>query len=182
MKSALYYPYLRIQNEGLLKQALLFWDQIEVITPYEMVDKPQAPHLYEATDLIVRPHQPTKQEQLAAHEKLINLVSKPLPSWFYLNAGTPREWIVARKFMDETWHELKKRGLAKAQDASANKFWSSEALGFLMMGVLADCCAGHTKVTVTDQHEAYDAVGKCLAVELGAEARQAQQSDRVYRR
>ena len=56
MKAALYYPYLTIQNEGLLKQALLYWDQIEVITPFVRVEMPHDKKLQEATEIIVRPH------------------------------------------------------------------------------------------------------------------------------
>jgi hypothetical protein len=179
MKAALYYPFLRIQNEGLLKQALLFWDQLEVITPRNHVEMPHAKELCEATELIVRPHQPTREEQIAAHEQLMALVSEPLPPWFYLNAGAPVGWILAEKFMYETWWELKKRGLAIADGAAADTYWSNESFGLLMIGILADCCAGHTKVTVTDQQEAYDAVGKCLAVEAGAEARQGKPDEKI---
>jgi hypothetical protein len=179
MKTALYYPYLRIQNEGLLKQALLFWDQIEVITPFEHLEEPRTVEWREATDLIVRPYRPTKDEQLAAHEQLMALVDKPLPPWFYQNTGPATEWIIAEKFMYETWRELRKRGLARADGAKAEKYWSNETFGLLMMGVLADCCAGHTKVTVTDQPDAYDAVGKCLAAEVGAESRAAKSNERA---
>jgi hypothetical protein len=52
MQTALYYPYLRIKDEGLLKRALLFWDQVEVITPFHDVDKPEDKSLWEATDLV----------------------------------------------------------------------------------------------------------------------------------
>jgi hypothetical protein len=38
----------------------------------------------------------------------------------------------------------------------------------LMMSVLADCCAGKTKVTATDESDAFNTLGKCLAVESGA--------------
>ena len=31
--SALYYPYMRVQDEGLLKTALLLWDELHYITP-----------------------------------------------------------------------------------------------------------------------------------------------------
>jgi hypothetical protein len=140
---------------------------------------PHDKKLQEATEIIVRPHNPSPDEQQKAHEQLMSLVNKPLPSWFYLHAGKPKGWIVAEKFMDDTWHELKKRGLAKAEGATAEKYWSSESFGLLMMGILADCCAGHTKVTVTDQQDAYDAVGKCLAIEVGAEAREARLNEKT---
>jgi hypothetical protein len=29
--TALYYPHITIQNEGLLKNALLLWDQVELV-------------------------------------------------------------------------------------------------------------------------------------------------------
>src|SRR5208283_2785788 len=124
-----------------------------------------------ASELLVKPCNPSDTQKEQAHIQLMDLVSRPLPAWFYIGSEQPKDWIYADKFFRKTWDELQKRGLALAQSDNEKHYWSSKALGMLMMSVLADCCAGKTKVTATDQPDAYNTLGKCLAVEVGAEAR-----------
>src|SRR5208282_1069981 len=139
MKAAIYYPYLQVQTHGLMKHALLFWDQLEVITPFDKIDLPNDKELAVASELLVKPCNPSDTQKEQAHIQLMDLVSRPLPAWFYIGSEQPKDWIYADKFFRKTWDELQKRGLALAQSDNEKHYWSSKALGMLMMSVLADC-------------------------------------------
>lgn len=179
MKAAVYYPYLRVQTHGLMKHALLFWDQLEIITPFGNVESPDDKELAAATEILVQPCVPSEAQKEEAHIQLMVLVSRPLPPWFYIGSEQPKEWVYAEKFSLKTWHELRQRGLASVHGDTGEQYWSSDAFSMLMMSVLADCCAGQTKVTATDQPVAYSTLGNCLAVEGGAETRHASEGDRA---
>jgi hypothetical protein len=200
MKAAVYYPYLRVQTRGLMKHALLFWDHLEVITPFDHAEFPDDKELAAATEILVKPCVPSSVQKQEAHDQLMALISRPLPSWFYFGSEQPKEWIYADKFLPKTWHELRERGLASVQQGIgrqdlrvSNKcimpslaiggdgaqYWSSEAFSMLMMSILADCCAGKTKVTATDQSDAFNTLAKCLAVESDAEARATRVGERA---
>jgi hypothetical protein len=199
MKAAIYYPYLRVQTRGLMKHALLFWDQLEVITPFERAESPDDKELAAATEILVKPCVPSDEQKEEAHIQLMALVSRPLPPWFYFQSEQPKEWIYAEKFSRKTWQELRERGLASLQHHGARnweispncsllstakerdgiQYWSSDAFSMLMMSVLADCCAGQTKVTATDQPAAYGTLGNCLAIEGGTTTRTASEGERA---
>jgi hypothetical protein len=179
MKAAIYYPHLTIQSEGLLKRALLFWDQVEIITPHDGFDFRPTNGFREAIELIAKPHVPSELEKVEAHEQLMAFADKPLPDWFYLKSRPPANFIYTRKFMPQTWGELRERGLAHANSKQAEEYWSSTSFALLMMGVLADCCAGKTKVTVTDEQDAYQAIENSLAADTNAIQRTPIAGDKV---
>jgi hypothetical protein len=174
--TALYYPYSQISNESLIRSALLLWDKIEYITPgvghasRMIADGPYR----EALELIGRPHRPTQEEQQIAHNKLEALLNEGLPDSFSLVASNSHEdddrygryHIYGAKLLHQTWHMLMDRGLAEV-DPAANEFGVSRPLGLLAMSLLAESCAGATRLRVTDQPEAYAWLDEELTRSLG---------------
>ena len=79
MKAAVYYPYLRVQTHGLMKHALLFWDHLEIITPFGNVEPQDDKELAAASEILVKPCIPSESQKEEAHVQLMALVSRPLP-------------------------------------------------------------------------------------------------------
>lgn len=159
MRSALYYPHIQVRSELIIKTALLLWDHLEFISPSN--ERPRFPTsklMEEAVELIAKPHIPSAEEKQNAHEIIITLAKKQLPDWFYYEPLNPQPVyeIYPKKFLSETWDYLFGLGLvgqSESKDVSRRK--TSRAFGMMMMSILADCCAGFQKRTITDETDAY---------------------------
>src|SRR5436190_10469800 len=82
--TALYYPHIAIENEGLLKNALLLWDNVELICPFgDFPHVPDHPDQLKAFRTIARPLQPSDEEKQAAHDAIIEIANSNLPDWLF---------------------------------------------------------------------------------------------------
>lgn len=160
MLTALYYPHTDIKNEVILKNALLLWDGVETIvpqrswTPYRFNDKASN----EAIDLIVSGRKPNYEEQKEAHAALKKL--HDFGDLAKIIASGPRDLhrspylIYPEKFLHSTWHMLTNGGMAHWEETNSD-YGVPPALGFLMMSLLADACAGTQIQKITDRVDAY---------------------------
>jgi hypothetical protein len=132
----------------IIKNALLLWDCVETIVPKGNWNPRRAfgdKSFNEAVDLIVIPRVPSEEERLSAHESLRRLLRSGLPQSLIAQASPP--WhsgefpIYSEKFLQQTWHMLERRGMAHWVSA-ASEYGLPPAIGFLMMSLLADACAG----------------------------------------
>lgn len=156
MYSALYYPHSTVKSQSLLKTALLMWDELHVIVPWDNFAFSYASALeHEAMDLIGHLRVPKLEEQKAAHELIEDFVSRPLPPAFAYSdtTGAPYE-LYPQKFMNETWELLRSAKLAGAALPNSD-VPTARQTGLSLMSILADCCAGETLTRVTDQGDAY---------------------------
>jgi hypothetical protein len=161
MLKALYFPHTDIGNPTILKNALLLWDNIETIVPNDdWVPRPasQGKIFREALDLVVQQRVPTANERLKAHLSLVemtengflaSLVQKSPGHW-----GPQNYLIYPEKFLKETWSLLRRGGMARWVEAERD-YSVPSAVGFLMMSILADVCAGTQIRKVTDRTDAY---------------------------
>jgi hypothetical protein len=173
MLTALYYPHTDVRNTLVLKNALLLWDKLETIVPesnwqpYRFADK----YSNEAVDLIVSPRKPNDREKTEAHEVLqrkyeAGEIAK-------LIASTPQDLhrnpylIYPDKFMRETWRMLTRTGMARWESRYSD-YGVPPALGFLMMSLLADACAGTQIQKVTDRGDAYSWLSETQALVLNS--------------
>jgi hypothetical protein len=118
MPTALYYPHTRLENQSLLKTALVLFDKVEWIAPDEVFQpKYQIPQAKEAMEVIGERYIPSTEEQDLVHKEVERLVAKPLPEWFVFEpenqdlasqARHPYE-ILPGKFLDKTWRLLQKK-------------------------------------------------------------------------
>jgi hypothetical protein len=187
--TALYYPHIAIENEGLLKNALLLWDSVELICPFgQFPREPNGAVQRAAFVAIARPLQPSAEDRKDAHDALIELAESDLPEWFFPDQVNEnlRYTIYPAKFMPETWEALQRTRLARPkigdidppmpasairqiqEDAHREAFETTEAFGLTMLSVLADCCAGATKQLVTDETDSYVALDNYLKLIAGA--------------
>ena len=181
--TALYYPHIIIQNEGLLKNALLLWDNIELICPFDnFPSRSDNLDCQNAFDAIARPLLPTESEKRKAHDAVIELAESHLPKWFFPENvnNNLRYAVYPEKFLPETWDALQRSKLAQPKEvycdppmppsaiydlqnqASQEAYETTQAMGLTMMSILADCCAGGTKQLVTDEASSYLALDRYL--------------------
>lgn len=175
MLKALYYPHTDITSPVIIKNALLLWDSIETIVPrpgWRPQRRPGEKLFNEAVDLVVKPRVPTSDERGVAHKSLVDLIRSGVP--LSLVRSSPRSWrhreflLYPEKFLDETWHLLHRGGMARWV-GSESDYGVPAAVGFLMMSILADCCAGTQVQKVTDRVDAYSWVSEHHARLLGSQ-------------
>jgi hypothetical protein len=174
MLTAIYYPHTTIRNRNLIKTALLLWDSIECIVPRSDFDfgRPFTSKLSnEAFDLIVRKHVPSSEERIRAHKDIADLFKDEDSRTFIENILPPlipgNYLVYPDKFLSGTWYSLEQHGLASF-DKRESDYRVPPALGYLMMSVLADACAGNQKQKITDKIQAYSLLEKTKAVHLRA--------------
>jgi hypothetical protein len=165
MRSALYYPHTEIRSESLLKTALMLWDRLYVIVPWE----DYAPNYSSALaarsfELIGKCHFPSLAEKKQAHELVEDFATRPLPKAFnYVSAHDPNEIyeVYPQKLLPETWNTLQQAGLAGSALINAD-YPTASPTGLSLMSLLADCCAGDSMVRVTDRSAAYASLAGLL--------------------
>lgn len=170
MSRALYYPHTRVDNPSIIKNALLLWDSLETIVPRQQRGPRSTPsrEIEEASEIIVKARRPSGAERQVAHDELGKLLDTGLIQ--RLVADSPshvarRQYrVYPDKFLMGTWNQLEARGLALLDDGD---FDVPPALGFLMMSLLADACAGTQILKVTDRVDAYSWLTQARAAVLG---------------
>ena len=84
MRSAVYYPLTTVDNEHLIKSALLMWDKLEFIVPWSGFRPNYSnPLIARAMELIGIARVPTEAEKREAHSHVEELVDRKLPPAFY---------------------------------------------------------------------------------------------------
>ncbi len=175
MYTALYYPHTKIRMENLMKTSLLLWDQVEYICPENFVPDPYDDKVMaEAAELMTHQHVPSAPEKKETHKVVKRLLSKPLPDWFLFEPESPIPpyQILPGKFYDETWQALMEKGLAQSNPTPVPGYDFSDymmhpSLGYTLMSVLADICAGDEKRTITDQTDSYAALTRYFTQDAG---------------
>jgi hypothetical protein len=174
MPSALYYPHTAMNDPGLIKTALLLWDDVTCIAPKAQWKPPTAfkeRTLNEARELITRYHVPTLSEKRSAHNDVREFVLEEGSRLLITSALSGRfsgqYLIYPEKFLDHTWHMLEHQGFAH-WDAMSLDYGVPPVLGLLMMSSLADSCAGTEYDKITDRLDAYSLIQRARAALLGA--------------
>lgn len=173
MLKALYYPHTEVGNPTILKNALLLWDSLETIVPRMARPSPHGPKdrmLQEAARLVVTPRCPSQKEQQEAHKALEKLLNTG--QFATIMGKAPADWrdgrylIYPDKFLHMTWNMLEREGLARFESGDMD-YGVPAALGFLMMSLLADSCAGTQTQKITDRTDAYSWLAEAHASALG---------------
>jgi len=171
---ALYYPHTDVTNPLILKNALLLWDSVETIVPRRgwVPQRVQNDRfINEAVDLVVQPRVPTASERLEAHGALQSMMEAGTVARLMLEASPGwrcgQYLIYAEKFLAQTWDTLERGGMAHWV-AAAGDYGVPPAIGFLMMSLLADACAGTQVQKITDRVDAYTWLSQNHARALGS--------------
>lgn len=164
MRSGLYYPHTSIANENVMKTALLLWDHIEHIIPWNGFKHNYSnPDMEEAAEIIARPHLPSRKERERAHNQIEELATRGLPDAFYFQSWEMQGdyEIYPQKFLPDTFDLLRQAQMAGPPRANAN-LPLSQLAGLSVMSILGDCCAGTTLARITDEGAAYATVASLL--------------------
>ncbi len=173
---ALYFPHTDVTNPVILKNALLLWDDVETMVP-ERRWVPRrdglTDEMREAAELVVKHRVPRDSERRAAHQAVVKLVEDGTVTSLIGAPKVPGQYryqeadylIYPDKFLQKTWRQLEERGLARWVD-NAQDYGVPPALGFLMMSILADACAGTQIQKLTDRADAYNWISATYAKAL----------------
>lgn len=115
MSQAFYYPHSSVEHEGVLKTALLLWDDLAYIIPYPGFRRLSSnPVADEAVELIGVAVTPTNDERRRAHNRIMELAESDLPAEFKFDPENHqlRYEIFTSKFLPETWAALRSSSLA----------------------------------------------------------------------
>lgn len=172
---AVYYPHTRIQSEGLVKTALLLWDQVECLVPRGSYigDTGLNRTLQEAHDLIVRDHVPSEVEKQRVHRRMSSLLRDGIPQWMHCEPGEGenlRHFVIyAEKVGSNTWDLLRQLDLAHegSVDLGMPSYAVPQALGLFLISLMAEECAGQTRLRITDRTQAYTWLLALITEELG---------------
>lgn len=159
MRSALYYPHTSIDDQAIIKTALLLWDRLEFIVPWSGF-QPQYRNreIAQAMELVGAPRSPNDTEKRQTHQHIEELISRSLPPDFYFSRELERSGghyeVYSQKFMYETWDMLERSRLVSRHMIGHDRSMT-QPIGLAIMAILADCCAGSTRSRVTDRGDAY---------------------------
>src|ERR1022692_2602648 len=87
MFTAVYYPHTAIRDENFLKHGLLYWDEIEFVSPfdgYDVLPRHQDSMMRELARF-TKPRVLTEDEKKKAHAEIIDLLTGDLPSWLQVD-------------------------------------------------------------------------------------------------
>ena len=166
MTAALYYPHTALNDTTLMKSCLLLWDWVEYISPSkEYIPTYDSIDLFEAAELIAKPYVVTTADQNAVGEKILRLAERPMYDWLISNKkGSSIEHeqynMFQSKFSPPVISELMRNNLAHISAHDPYDFATRTSFGLIMMGILAQHCAGSLKTLVTDRVEQYQALPK----------------------
>jgi hypothetical protein len=165
MRSAIYYPHTSVDNEMLVKSALLLWDKLECIVPWQGFNHPYQGEMAQAMKLVGTERYPTDEEKKEAHNLLEDIFTRPLPEIFHYDVNKRGNYedyeVYPQKLLDETWDMLERLKAAGAPLHNLDRPLSEPA-GLTIMSIIADCCAGATRSRVTDRGAAYATLSKIL--------------------
>lgn len=171
---ALYYPHWGISDPRFMFDALLYWDRLACIVPYEGFEpsahwpddlQREAAELHEA---FVTGVAPTPEIKGRVHDRLEALLATEAPAWCRAENLVPSSAAVlaVRKVSSRTINMLSEGGwLASGQDDLA---LVSRAASGLLLGALAEEMASETMPAVTDEPATFRATCNTLLRELQA--------------
>lgn len=161
MRTALYFPHTEVRSENLVRTALLQWDNLEYIAPYDSF-KPEYKNseMAEAMEIIGLARHPTKEDRTEVHALIEELLKNGIPEAFQYSPRGGGETIDyeiwPQKLAPNTWALLREHGVIGQRRRLSNfDYPASQAAGLTLMSILADVLAGQTRARVTDQAQAY---------------------------
>ena len=137
---------------------------------------------------ISQTHVPRQDEKDRAHHEIMQLIEGDLPTWLQVDRASDDEEhgtysMFQHKLLPQTWRELERRGVVQfRRHGNLDDYVSHTYLGLTLMAILARCCAGTLKHTITDQTDAYGSFLKHLEFLSGGTDEQTGPLDLASRR
>lgn len=169
MRSAIHYPDVTIQSHATMRTALLMWDKLHVIVPFqELEPRYHSENMRQAWALIGAKMCPDEAQKRAAHDSISEMIADELGREFFLSPKAniltsfeedqPFDEMWPQKLSNKTWHMLRRRGLTEPLDNGDFAFTPPAAQA--IMAKLADACAGNVFARTTDRFLSYGLVAE----------------------
>lgn len=158
MRSAIHYPDTHLKSKRSMASALLLWDELKVITPWDGFQIAyHARDMAEAWELVGSQIVPNSDERDAAHQAIQEMIDsgsmRQLECPSDLRPDHEYE-MYAAKLSNRTWSLLRRNGLVGDQRATGDYSLNQQA-AMSIMAKLTDACAGDVFARVTDRLLAY---------------------------
>lgn len=169
MRTALYFPHTEVRSKSLVHTALLMWDNLEIIVPWEgFASEYRDREIAEAMEIIGSNRVPSEAEKRAVHSAVEDLLRVGVPETFQYSPRSGRRQDDAyemwpQKLLHDTWDMLREQGLTD-RPLSNHDYPMSQAAGLTIMAVLADLLAGETRARITDRQLAYATIANAPKV------------------
>jgi hypothetical protein len=174
---ALYYPEWGVPNATFLFEALLYWNSLTCIIPFEDF-VPHAAWSREVRREMAALHEsyvhgwvPSEDERREVHRRMQWFAESDPPAWCRPENLQPSHAAVmsAYKFDPKTIRLLQQRGWAReVADDPRRLQMMSDAAANLFMATLAQVCSSHAMPPLTNDPGSYVAGCNRLLAELGA--------------
>jgi hypothetical protein len=123
------------------------------------------------------------------YEVVEDLVAGEVPEWLRLKVSPKAEFadpilreeyaMYAEKLDERTVQLLRARGLVRPRGGSGHDLYTTPGLGLMLLALLAQICAGATKVTITDRGSAYAWLAKYAFEKESREEKASTQSQKT---
>jgi hypothetical protein len=174
---ALYYPEWGIADPAVLFEALLYWDRLACIVPYDgfqpvgSVDPEFYGESQELHERFVTGLSPSLEQKQAVHERIVAYIEEPPPEWYRPENLTPEQQanISALKIAPQTEKLLRDRGWVRLTPKGPERLYDiSLAAADLILAALVDEFASETLPPLTGDQAAYSATCNALLQQLRA--------------
>ena len=154
----------------LLTTAALLWDELQVISPYggfsvepviSQDQKPQEESIRQAFDLFIKPRVLKAVEKEKLLTEIKSLISGGVPPVYHFTVKADNFEIYPEKISVEIWECLRNAHLMD------ENYRVSRDFGLILMGMIADLCAGETISKVTNYNDAHNAYTRLVAARNG---------------
>ncbi|HEX7819777.1 MAG TPA: hypothetical protein VF463_04075, partial [Sphingobium sp.] len=171
MRTALYYPHTEVRSRNVIHTALLLWDNLEYIAPFEGYSAHyEDVETAEAMEIIGRKRVPSESEKGQVHALIEDLIARGVPATFRYEPASGTQdhsyemW--PQKLLHETWDLLRDAGLTD-RHLDNRDYPMSQSAGLSVMAILADVLAGETRSRITDRSLAYATIANAAQVDAG---------------
>jgi len=187
--AALYYPNVTVvaprqagQSQDydctdvkLLTTAVLLWDSLEVIVPSTgfkprpiigETQRDDESAIRKAFELVVKPRALTDEEKETLYSQLKELIERGVPEMLRFELRVDNYKMYPEKLSPKIWNLLDDAGLVG--HGKLGYYGLQRDFGLIVMGLIADICAGGTRKKVTNYHDAHEAYSRLLATQNGA--------------
>src|ERR1051325_1109472 len=171
----------------LLTTAVLLWDSLEVIVPYPgfdpmpMIGETQRESeraIREAFELVVKPRSLTDSDKEKLRTQLEELLKAGVPETLRFKPKIDNYNMYPEKLSPKIWDLLDSAGLIG--DGSRGYYGLQRDFGLIVMGLIAEICAGGTRRKVTNYNDAHEAYSRLLATQTGASQDFEPDAERAY--
>jgi len=120
----------------------------------------------DAFELVVKPRSLTDSEKERLQTQLEELLKAGIPETLRFKVKIDNYNMYPEKLSPKIWDFLDSAGLIG--DGSGGYYGLQRDFGLIVMGLIADICAGSTRRKVTNYHDAHEAYSRLLATQTGA--------------